>query len=304
MTKAKPSNRQPDLPRLAQLSATLTRRIRGQDDVIERLVEEIVRRELKVVPQAGCRGALFFAGPTGVGKTETAKLLATELFGESAFVRFDCSEFKTPETVAALLGDRQGDPGRLGEAHAQVPVGLWLFDEIEKSHREFIHLFLQMTDAGRLTLASGQPLDLSGLYLVLTSNLGSAEIIGRKHVPFTSLENRVVECIQRHLRPELLARFKRPFVFRPLTREVQTQIAGQCLLDLIGWQREHGRNLTFDPAVIDFLVQRGFSPRLGARPLLDTIHELIGNAIANDLLEGGPGNGRLVLDGQQLRLVR
>ena len=90
-----------------------------------------------------------------------------------------------------------------------------------------------MTDAGRLTLADGRTLDLTGLYLVLTSNLGSAEILGRKHLPFASVEKHVLHCIQRHLRPELLARFKRPFVSRPLTREVQAEITEQRLSDLV-----------------------------------------------------------------------
>lgn len=294
----------PDTQRLAALSVELSRRIRGQDEVLDRLVEEIVRRELNTVPQTGCRGALFFAGPTGVGKTETARLLAAQLFGPAAFVRFDCSEFKTPEVVAALLGSRQGDPVRFAQAYAQAPRGLWLFDEIEKSDPAFVQLFLQMTDAGRLTLADGRTLDLAGLYLVLTSNLGSAEILGRKHLPFASLEKHVLHCIQRHLRPELLGRFKRPFVFRPLTREVQAEITEQRLSDLVTWERQQGRQLTYDPAVVPFLLQRGFSPRLGARPLLDKIHELVGNAIAEDLLEGGRGHGRLVIEGTQLRLVR
>ncbi len=160
-----------------------------------------------------------------------------------------------------------------------------------------------MTDAGRLTLANGETLDLSRIYIVVTSNLGSAEILGREHLPFASLEKHVVRCIQRHLRPELLARFKRPFVFRPLTREVQAEIAAERLKDLMAWEGAQGRRITYDDAVVRFVLQRGFSPRLGARPLLDTLHELVGNAIAVSLLDGGRGEGRLVIEGPQLRLT-
>lgn len=303
MAKPRRKHCPPDTERLAALSAGLNHRIRGQAEVLERLVEAVVRRELNTAPQTGCREAFFFAGPTGVGKTETARLLAAGLFGDRALVRFDCSEYKTLESVAALLGNRAGDPGRFGQAYASVRAGVWLFDEIEKSHPEFVHLFLQMTEAGRLTLASGETLDLSRLYIVVTSNLGSAEIIGREHLPFASLEKHVVRCIQRHLRPELLARFKRPFVFRPLSREVQAEIAEQRVRQLVAWHLAQGRRIAYDNAIVQFVLQRGFSPRLGARPLLDTIHELVGNAISEDLLAGGCGEGRLVIAGQKLRLM-
>lgn len=113
---------------------------------------------------------------------------------------------------------------------------MWLLDEIEKAHPEFVHLLLQMTDAGRLTLANGETLDLSRIYIVVTSNLGSAEILGREHLPFASLEKHVVRCIRRHLRPELLARFGKPYVFRPLPREIQAEIAAEHLTELMRWR--------------------------------------------------------------------
>jgi len=289
--------------RLAQLCQELPRRIRGQAEVLDRLLEAVIRRELNTIPQTGCREALFFAGPTGVGKTESARLLATLLFGSDAFVRFDCAEFKTLDSIAALLGDRAGDIGRFGQAHAEVPAGVWLFDEIEKTHPDFTHLFLAMTDAGRVTLANGETLDLSRIYIVVTSNLGSAEILGREHLPFASLEKHVVRCVRRHLRPELLARFGKPYVFRPLTREIQREIAAEHLAGLMRWQHEQGRCITFDEAIVRFVLQRGFSPELGARPLLATIRELVGNAVGESLLSGGSGEGRLVIVKLQLRLT-
>lgn len=301
-----PSNDHRRRPRPAwdQLLAHLTGRICGQPEVLARLAAAVRRVELQTVPRRGCRGGFFFAGPTGVGKTATALALAEFIFGPRRLVRFDCSEFKTLESVTALLGDREQDRGRFGQAHAQVAEGVWLFDEIEKAHAEFVHLFLQMTDAGRLTLANGETLDLGGLYLILTSNLGSAEILGREHLPFTSLERHVVGRIQGHLRPELLGRFGAPFVFRPLTRAVQAEIAALHLVNLLGWQeREKGRRLEADETVVQFLLQVGFSARLGARPLLDALHEQVGNAIVENLLSGGNGSGRLVVGDGRLKLL-
>ncbi len=304
MRKTKQPVHKPSLEVLLQLLPELEANIKGQPEVLQRLTAAVLRRELRAIPPRGCRAACLFAGPTGVGKTETARMLCRALFGEDRLVRIDCSEFKTMESVMGLLGDRQGDRGRFGQAHARAAEGVWLFDEVEKAHPEFVHLFLQMTDAGCITLANGETLDLGGLYLIVTSNLGSAEILNRQHLPFTSLEKHVVRCIQRHLRPELLGRFGAPFVFRPLTRAVQAQITELHLGRLLEWQTTEHRRVTCDPAALELILQRGFSRKLGARPLLDTLDELVGNAMVEDLKNRGNGSGQLVVADNRLRLVR
>jgi ATP-dependent Clp protease ATP-binding subunit ClpA len=295
---------QPSLDVLRRLLAELAANIKGQPDVLQRLSAAVRRREHLAVPPRGCRDAFLLAGPTGVGKTETARVLARYLFGPAGFVRFDCSELQTVDSVMALLGDRQGDRGRFGEAHAQGPEGVWLFDEVEKAHPKFPQLFLQMTAAGRVTLANGETLDLARHYLVVTTNLGSGEILDRQHLPFTSLEKRVVRCIQRQLSPELLGRFGAPLVFRPLTRAVQAQITELHLGRMLEWQTTQERRVTCDPAALELILQRGFSRKLGARPLLDTLDELVGNAIVLDRESGGNGSGHLVVDNDSLLLVR
>ena len=300
----KSKNPHDPLPRWAQLVPQLAARIKGQAEILARLGEAIKRCELDVVPPRGCRDCFFLAGPTGVGKTETALALGDLVFGPGHFVRFDCSEIKTLENVTALLGDRQKDRGRFGQAYAQVSEGIWLFDEIEKAHPEFVQLFLQMTDAGRITLANGQTLDLSQIYLFVTSNLGSAAILGRDNLPFTSLERHVVRSIQKHLRPELLGRFGAPYVFRPLQREVTIEIATLHFGNFLAWQTEkHGRVITADAEVVRFLLQRGFSAKLGARPLLFAIRIYVGNAIVENLMAGGNGSGRLVVVKDRLQLI-
>lgn len=286
------------------LKAQLFHRIRGQTEVLTRLLQAIERRELETTPQRGARGSFFFAGPTGVGKTETARIIAEVLCGDSEFLRIDCSEYKTPTGVDGLRGDRLGDRGLLGQAYDRNPRGVWLWDEIEKAHPDLIKLFLQMTSAARLTLASGDTLDLQDIYLIVTSNLGSAEIIGRENLSFTSLERHVVRCIERFLSPELLARFGKPYVFRPLTRAVQAEIATQCLEDLLEWHRQQGRNIEFHPHVLSFLINRGFSPRLGARDLIAFVEESIGDAVAASVRTESNGSGRLQVADKVLRCFR
>jgi ATP-dependent Clp protease ATP-binding subunit ClpA len=289
--------------RLLKLEPELLRCVRGQPDALARLAKAVIRMETGAAPLHGPPGCYLFAGPTGVGKTMTALTLAQVLFGKPKLLRIDCSEYKTLDSFTTLLGDRQGDRGRLGRAYDQNPEGVWLWDEIEKGHPELVQLFLQMGDAARLTLTCGDTLDLSRIYLVATTNLGSAEILDCENLTFTSLESHVVKVIEQSFRPELLARFGHPFVFAPLGREVQVEIVDQRLEDLLRWHAERGRRLEVDPPVRRFLIYRGFSRRLGARPLVAFIEESVGDAVAADLVVGGAGSGLLVVEGNQLKLV-
>lgn len=288
---------------LFDLPGILSMTVRGQPDVVTALSGSVQSRELDVVPQRGARGAFIFAGPTGVGKTLLATTLASMLGEDSGFVRFDCSEFKTLESYDRLFGNRQGDVGLIGQQYRQVPKGIWLFDEIEKAHSEFVQLFLQGVDAARLRLANGEVLELRGIYFILTTNLGCAEIIGRQHLPFTTLEKHVIRSIERWMRPELRGRFSRPLVFRPLPRETQREIAEMHLVMITEHNAGQGRKISVDQEVVEFLIQRGYSPRLGARDLVRTIDELVGGAIKGALLSGGNGTGKVVVQGDGLVLV-
>lgn len=285
------------------LASELKHRVCGQAEAINRVAAAVQRRELGAVPPLGRERCLIFAGPTGVGKTETARALAELVFGEGQLHRFDCGEFRTPEAVASLLGNRAGDRGRFGQAFDAVSKGVWLLDELEKAHPEFMPLLMAMTDAGRLTLASGETLDLSGLYLIATSNLGSAEILGRQHVPFATLEKHVIRSIHRHFRPELVARFLTPLVFRPLDPDTQIRVVALHLNRFLEWHAQRGVHVQAGVEVLRFLVQAGHSSRLGARPLIDAIHQHVGDALASHLLGGGAGCGHLVVVGNRLRLV-
>lgn len=292
-----------NIEKLLRLNQKFGHRIHGQAEALARLWQAVARRVLDAAPQHGPPGCYLFAGPTGVGKTLTALTLAEGLFGDRKLLRIDCSEYKTLDSLKSLLGDLAEDRGRLGRAYDESPEGVWLWDEIEKGHPELVQLFLQMGDAARLTLTCGETLDLSRIYLVVTTNLGSAEIIDREHLTFTSLEKHVVGCIEQYFRPELRARFGDPFVFRPLSRDTQAGIAEQRLNEVMQWHAEKGRRIVLHPEVLLFLIHRGFSRRLGARPLVAFIEASIGNAVAENILAGGDGSGLLVVDGGKLKLI-
>ena len=286
------------------LGPSLAKSVLGQSEVLDGIANAVDRQEWEMAPPRGSRAAFLFVGPTGVGKTETSLALAKALYGEGHFVRIDASEFSQPESLTVALGDGAGLKGRLATAYDKVPAGIWLFDEIEKGCSEFKDLLLQITDAGRLTVASGRVLDFTQIYIIATSNLGTREILEKPHLRFTSLENHVLTCLEAWLRPELLARFESPFVFRPLDWDVQKEIVRKRLDELAAWHRErHERQLTFDEAAIDHLIAVGFSRRYGARQLIRTIDRLVGNAIVQDLRIGRLGNGLLVPDGETLRVV-
>lgn len=292
-----------NIEKLLRLKQELFHRIHGQEEALARLWQAVARRELDAAPQHGPPGCYLLAGPTGVGKTLTALTLAEVLFGRHQFLRIDCSEYEAPDSLKTLLGDRAEDRGQLGCAYDESPEGVWLWDEIEKAHPKIPKLFLQMGDAARLTLTCGETLDLSRIYQIITTNLGSAEIIDREHLTFTSLEKHVVGCIEQYFRPELLGRFGHPFVFRPLSRDTQAGIAEQRLDEVIQWHMEKGRRIQRHPDVLPFLIHRGFSRRLGARTLVAFIRNSIGDAVAENILAGGNGSGLLVVEGGKLKLI-
>jgi ATP-dependent Clp protease ATP-binding subunit ClpA len=204
--------------------------------------------------------------------------------GKDKLFRFDMSEYQTQESLGVLLGGRVGEIGLLGTALAKSATGTLLFDEIEKSHPRVLDVFLQMLDAARVTMASGETLDLSGFYIVFTSNIAAAEIINLQHSSFATMERHVLAKAQRTLRPELYARITEKLVFDRLNYDVQMEIARLHIARELSFLRDKGFDLTLGPSVVSFLMQRGFHPRLGARPLRDTIEKHLRGAVANATL--------------------
>ena len=272
------------LERLRQLQSHLSDRIRGQNHVIPRVVSALQRGELGLTTPNRPRGSFLFLGPTGVGKTELSLAFTDYLLGKDKLFRFDMSEYQAQESLGVLLGGRIGEIGLLGMAVAKSATGTLLFDEIEKAHPRVLDVFLQILDAARVTMASGETLDLSGFYIVFTSNIAASEIINLQHSSFATMERHVLAKAQRTLRPELYARITEKLVFNRLSYDVQMEIARHHIGRELSFLRSKGFHLTVGHAVVSFLMQRGFHPRLGARPLRDTIEKYLRGAVADAVL--------------------
>ncbi len=269
------------LNHLRHLEAHLSEQIRGQDHVIPRLVAALHRGELGLTAPTRPRGSFLFLGPTGVGKTELTIAFTRYLLGEDKLFRFDMSEYQTQDSLAVLLGGHVGEVGLLGMARAKSATGTLLFDEIEKAHPRVLDLFLQILDAARVTMASGETLDLSGFYVVFTSNIAASEILTLQHSSFTTMERHVLAKAQRTLRPELYARIAEKLVFNRLSYDVQLEIAKFHIGRELSFLRDKGFHLIAGQQVVSFVIQRGFHPRLGARPLRDAIEKHLRGAVAN-----------------------
>src|SRR6266536_1847987 len=281
---------------LLSLESALHAEIRGQSHVIPRVTSVLQRGQLGLSKPGRPRGSFLFLGPTGVGKTELTQAFTRHLFGEEKLLRFDMSEFQTQDSLGLLLGAKLGEAGFLGEAVARTREGTILFDEVEKAHPRIMDVFLQILDAARVTVATGQTLYLSGFYVVMTSNIGSAELMSLQHSSDATLERHVLARAQQTFRPEIFARISEKLVFHRLSYEHQLEIAEKFLPKEVDFLRSRGHELTVDSSVLPFLVRKGFHPKLGARPMRDAVEKLIGDAVAVDLLTGGKGAGLLVAD--------
>ena len=289
------------LEHLRHLEAHLCERIRGQDHVIPRVVAALHCGELGLTTSARPRGSFLLLGPTGVGKTELSIAFTDYLVGNDKLFRFDMSEYQTQESLAVLIGGRVGEVGLLGLARAKSDTGTLLFDEIEKAHPRVLDLFLQILDAARVTMASGETLDLSGFYVVFTSNIAASEILGLQHSSFTTMERHVLAKAQRTLRPELYARIAEKLVFNRLTYDVQMEIARFRIDRELSFLRDKGFHLTASKELVAFVMQRGFHPRLGARPLRDAIEKhLRGAVVAATLAEVRSRHLEFVVCGSEL----
>jgi ATP-dependent Clp protease ATP-binding subunit ClpB len=284
------------LERLRKVDGVLRMEIRGQNQVLPRVVSVVQRGELSLTKPARPRGSFLLLGPTGVGKTETVVVLTNQIFGAEKLFRFDMSEFQTQESLGLLLGARLGERGYLGAVRERAAEGSLLFDEAEKAHPRVLDILLQLLDAARITIATGQTLDFSGFYVWLTSNIGSAELMTLQHSNDATLERHVLSRAQQALRPEIFARITEKLVFNRLSYEHQLEIAEKFLSREMEFLAARGHKLELDKTVLPFLVRKGFHPKLGARPMRDAAEKLVGDALAEHLLAGKNSGGRLQVD--------
>jgi len=284
--------------RLRHLDAELARRVVGQQEAVEAVADAVRRSRAGVQDPNRPIGSFIFLGPTGVGKTETARALADFLFDdENALIRIDMSEYMEKHTVARLIGAPPGyigyeEGGQLTEAVRRRPYSVVLFDEIEKAHPEVFNILLQIMDDGRLTDAHGRHVDFRNAVIIMTSNIGSPLILERgASGDWQPLEAAVLQEMRRSFRPEFLNRVDDIIVFRPLGREQLRLIVDLQLERLKRLLRERDIELLVSEPAEDLVAQEGYEPAFGARPLKRAIQRLIQTPLALRMLDGEFSDG-------------
>jgi ATP-dependent Clp protease ATP-binding subunit ClpC len=278
---------------LLNLEGEIHKRMIDQEEAVKSVADTLRRASASLRDQNRPIGSFLFVGPTGVGKTELAKSLAELYFKDkSAFVRFDMSEYQTPEAVDRLIGT-ENHPGELTETIKNRPYCLLLLDEFEKANPSLLNLFLQVLDDGRLTDYGGSHVDFTNTIIIATSNAASLQIahgIG-EGLPSLKLETMVKDELLKILKPELVNRFDRIVIFKPLSEENLAKIVYFKLKDVTKMLEEQGYNVTFDDAVIADIAKKGYDPVLGARPMKrviqDTLESKLSKMILNNELKKG-----------------
>ncbi len=291
--------------KLLRLEELLHQRVVGQHEAVVAVSDAVLRARAGIKDPNRPIGSFLFLGPTGVGKTELARALASTLFDdESNLIRIDMSEYMESHTVARLIGAPPGyvgydEGGQLTEAVRRRPFSVILLDEIEKAHRDIFNILLQVLDDGRLTDSHGHAVDFKNTVLIMTSNIGSQEIIESQQqaLPYEAMQNMVVAQVQQYFRPEFLNRVDEMVVFHSLTVDhlkkiVDIQVSGLCRR-----LKERRISLTLTSGVLGMLAERGYDHVYGARPLKRLIQQEIETPIARLMVKGElQDNGSAIVD--------
>ncbi|MBN2137691.1 MAG: ATP-dependent chaperone ClpB [Sedimentisphaerales bacterium] len=285
--------------RLIKMEEQIRRRVVGQDEGVSALCNAVRRSRSGLGDPSRPIGTFLFLGPTGVGKTELAKALADFLFNDpNAMVRIDMSEFMEPHSVARLIGAPPGyvgydEGGRLTEAVRRKPYSVILLDEVEKAHPDVFNILLQVFDDGRLTNGKGRTVDFKNTVIIMTSNLASFEIqkLTEEAGADWEIEAHVKDVLKQAFTPEFLNRIDEMIVFHMLTRENLAKIVEIQLRYLADRLKARNITLEFTDAARDQIMDEGYDPAFGARPLKRTIQQRIENALAAELLAGNFTDG-------------
>jgi ATP-dependent Clp protease ATP-binding subunit ClpB len=287
--------------RLTHLDAMLAKRVVGQDDAVRAVADAVRRSRAGLQDPNRPIGSFIFLGPTGVGKTETARALAEFLFdNEEAMVRIDMSEYMEKHSVARLIGAPPGyvgyeEGGQLTERVRRRPYSVILFDEIEKAHADVFNIFLQILEDGRLTDSQGRTVDFRNTVIIMTSNIGSHYILEHSaENEWERTERFVLDELRKHFRPEFLNRVDDVVVFRPLGKEQLRHIVELQLQRVKGWLEDKKIFIDFTTEAEDLIAEEGFDPSFGARPLKRAIQRLVQNPLAMKVLEGEFDEGSLI----------
>ena len=304
---------------LLHLEDELHKRVIGQDDAVTAVAKAVRRARAGLKDPKRPIGSFLFLGPTGVGKTELARALASSLFGdESAMIRLDMSEYMEKHTVSRLVGAPPGyvgyeEGGQLTDAVRRKPYSVILLDEVEKAHADFFNILLQVLDDGRLTDSQGRTVDFRNTVIIMTSNLGAKALhknsteLGflapkkaeshsndSKRIDFKEAKKSVLDAVKRHFRPEFLNRIDEMIVFHPLTEEDLTKIVTILMSDVIKRLEERDLHLEITPEAMKLLVKEGSDFTMGARPLKRAIQRLIEDPVSDLILKGEAIAGKTI----------
>lgn len=288
---------------LLGLDSHLRSHIKGQDHVIDRVCSVLKRGELGLSHPERPKGSFLFVGPTGTGKTELTQCFSEYLCGAGKLIRFDMSEYMNKSSLGKLIGENEGEIGILGHKLDKNKGGTLLFDEMEKADPSILDLFLQMLDAGRITLSDHKTRSLSNYYIVFTSNIGSSDIRNMTRMPLTTITRAVINQVNEALRPELLGRIKEKLVFNNLSYEVQIDICHDMAKKELKRLAAMGYSLSISSSAINYLISVGYHRSLGARPMREAIEKHLGDLITNQLLEGLPSSGYVTANEQRTGLI-
>jgi ATP-dependent Clp protease ATP-binding subunit ClpB len=287
--------------KLIEMEKELRRRVVGQDEALTAIANSIRRARAGLQDPERPIGSFIFLGPTGVGKTETARSLAEALFDdERCMIRLDMSEFMEKHSVSRLIGAPPGyvgyeEGGYLTEAIRRRPYSVILFDEIEKAHPEVFNVFLQILDDGRLTDGQGRTVDFRNTVLIMTSNIGSQLLAELSETSDREeMESSVLGALQAHFKPEFLNRIDDVIIYHQLDR---SQIGTICKIQIERVQQllsERRITLEVSTEAMDLIADRGYDPQYGARPLKRTIQSMIQDPLAIEILEGRYPEGSTV----------
>ncbi|VTU09122.1 ATPase [Actinobacillus porcinus] len=278
--------------KLLRMEQELHKRVVGQTEAVEAVANAIRRSRAGLSDPNRPIGSFLFLGPTGVGKTELCKTLANFMFDdESAMVRIDMSEFMEKHSVSRLVGAPPGyvgyeEGGYLTEAVRRRPYSVILLDEVEKAHHDVFNILLQVLDDGRLTDGQGRTVDFRNTVVIMTSNLGSDLIQGNQELDYAGMKEVVMSVVSQHFRPEFINRIDETVVFHPLAKENIKAIAQIQLERLTKRLAEHGYQVSFTEAALDFISEVGYDPIYGARPLKRAIQQEIENPLSREILSG------------------
>ena len=297
--------------RLQKLPEVLKKRVVGQDDAVLSIVKAIRRARVGLKDPNRPIGSFLFLGPTGVGKTELSKALAEAMFGdENAMIRVDMSEYMEKHSVSKMIGSPPGyvgheEGGQLSEQVRRKPYSVLLFDELEKAHPDVFNILLQVLEDGHITDSQGRKVSFRNTIIIMTSNTGAGVIMQPKHLGFTKqtdeqadyekMRGNVMEEVKRAFKPEFLNRIDETIVFRALTKDTLRQITG-LQLDIIVKRCKEQLNikLNLQDSVTEFILDKGFDDKYGARPIRRAVQTHIEDMLAEEIIQGTVKQGDTV----------